>query len=74
VQWLWAGNALNLRPGLQYFQYLLGFEIYNLVPARRSPPLPPLRSLHADRGANRCQVVGNVAGIETQPFTAPTRR
>ena len=35
VQWLWAGNALNLWPGLQYFQYLLGFEIYNLAPAKR---------------------------------------
>jgi len=39
VQWLWAGNALNLWPGLQYFQYLLGFEICNLAPAKRSLPV-----------------------------------
>jgi len=49
VQWLWAGNALNLWPGLQYFQYLLGFEIYNLAPAKRRLPVQNgvLRVIHA---------------------------
>jgi hypothetical protein len=34
VRWLWAGSALSLWPGLQYFQYLLGFDVFNLMPRR----------------------------------------
>ena len=36
VRWLWAGNGITLEPGLQYFQYLLGYEIYNLKPGAGS--------------------------------------
>jgi hypothetical protein len=30
VQFLTAGSALQLQPGLQYFQYVLGYEVRNL--------------------------------------------
>jgi hypothetical protein len=30
VQFLTTGSALHLSPGLQYFQYLLGYEVQNL--------------------------------------------
>jgi hypothetical protein len=37
VQFLTSGSALRLAPGLQYFQYVLGYEVRNLrvIPDRR---------------------------------------
>jgi hypothetical protein len=55
VRYLIAGSAVTESPGLQYFQYLLGYEVYNLrISVGGGPPSAPIapgKSLPIPAGA-----------------------
>jgi hypothetical protein len=65
VRHLVVGSAIGLSPGLQYFQYLLGYEVRNLrITVRDRSELRPSTARHLD----------DVHELDRHPFSEPNLR